>query len=582
MQDDADLYDERRLGVLVRFSASLRWPMTAIACVIAAIGWIGGCAPVVVMAWLLVTVLLRECRAAALLRLERQHEKPIAVRLRQTCGWTLALGLAHGSAALFMLKLDTTFDAVLTMVLMSLSAGAVSTTFTVLAAFIAYTGAISVVTAAMWLVGGEALDASLGLLVLLFMAVQIRFARQNMQLFEESYRMRLENVTLLRQLSEERAQLAGARDAAVQADHSKSRFLAAASHDLRQPLQSLSLNSGALSRRLLDGESRLIADEISLGIESLRQMLDALLDVSKLDAGAVTPSLQPIPLDLLIHGLCARFRSSAQSKGLSLHCDCPAGTVVISDVDMLQRLLSNLIDNAIKFTAKGAVTVSTRSLGASVQVLVQDTGIGIAAQDQARVFDDLVQLGNLQRDRASGHGLGLGIVRRLAQLLGIEYRVDSQPGTGTCFTLALPPGDATKPVAPHSYQAYPSLLTRRVLVLDDDPAVRSAYANALQSLGCKVCCTASVAEALDALPVHIPEIALIDYRLAEGCNGLEAIARLRASQPGLAAIIVSADSSAALREEAARSGVPMLRKPVSEAMLAVVINEALQASNPSG
>lgn len=574
-QQDAQLYDERRLGVLVRFSASLRWPMTLIACVIAAIAAVGGCPPAAVLVWLATAIVVRECRAAALLRLERGREQPINARLRQIAWWTLALGVTHGSSALFMLRLDTTLDAVLTMVLISLSAGAVSTTFTAPNAFIAYAGAISVPTAAIWIVGGNGLNISLGLLVLMFMAVQIRFAHQNLQLFDESYLMRLDNVTLLRQLSDEREHLARARDAAVQADQSKSRFLAAASHDLRQPLQSLSLNSGALSRRLLDSESRFIADEISVGIEALRQMLDALLDVSKLDAGTITPSLQPIPLDLLIHGLGARFRSSAASKGLALRCECPAGTGVTSDVDMLQRLLSNLIDNAIKFTAVGAVAVSVLRQGTQVQVSVADTGIGIATADQARIFDDLVQLGNPQRDRNFGHGLGLGIVRRLAQLLGVEVLVESQPGHGTRVSLWLSAAEAATPVLSHSKQASPSLIARRVLVLDDEAAVRSAYANALQSLGCEVCCAGSVSEALTALTTHEPEIALIDYRLAEACNGLQAIARLRLDRPDLAAVIVSADTSAALREEAARSGVPMLRKPVSEAMLAMVISEAL-------
>ena len=583
-QADAELYDERRLNVLVRFSASLRWPMTMIVCIIAAIAWGGGCPPLGVLIWLAATIAIRETRAAALVRLDRAVTQPIADRLRQVAGWTLALGLAHGSAALFMLKLDTAYDAVLTMVLISMSAGAVSTTFTVLTAFNVYVGAIALPTFVLWMAGGDALHLSIGLLVLLFMTVQIRFARQNMQLFEESYRMRLENVALLRQLSLEREQLARARDAAVQADQSKSRFLAAASHDLRQPLQSLSLNSGALTRRLLDGESRLIADEISVGIEALRQMLDALLDVSTLDAGDRSPTLQPIPLDLLIHGLGARFRPAATSKGLLLLCECPPGTVVISDVDMLQRLLSNLLDNAIKFTPSGSIRLSAAREGGQVRVTVADTGIGIAECDQARVFDDLVQLGNPHRDRNFGHGLGLGIVRRLAQLLGATCAIASAPGSGTRVTLDLPPGDASAPVLSHAARhdaspSYPSLIARRVLVLDDDANVRSAYAHALQSLGCQVCCCANLPDALTALtalPGQRPEIALVDYRLSEACNGLDAIAQLRAVQPGLAAIIVSADTSAALRERAARSGVPMLRKPVSEAMLAVVIGEALQ------
>ncbi|MDN3922647.1 hybrid sensor histidine kinase/response regulator [Roseateles violae] len=575
--DDAARYDSRRLDVLVRFSAALRLQMTLVAFVIAALAWIGGAQPRLVLVWLLLVLAVREARAAAIKRLGQQHARPIAPRMRQVAWMTLALGLAQGSSALLMLQLEIGFAALLTMVLLSLSAGAVSTTYTVPAAFVAYVGGIALPAATMWLLRADSLSISIAALVLLFMAVQIRFARQNMQLFDESYRMRLENMTLLQQLTEERRQLARARDAAVQANRSKSGFLAAASHDLRQPLQSLSLNSSALSRRALDAESRAIAGEIGAGIEALRQMLDALLDVSKLDAGVVTPLLRPIPLDRLLQALCGRFRPAAEARGLLLSADCPEGLVVSSDVGMLQRLLSNLIDNAIKFTAQGGVRLSVQAQPTHLLLTVQDSGIGIAEADQQRVFEDLVQLGNPQRDRSCGHGLGLGIVRRLAQLLGIEYSIESRLGEGTRFHLRLPRGDAAPaPSADALRAAGPSLARRRVLVLDDDPAVRSAYAHALQGLGCEVCCSASLAEALAALPQHEPEIALVDYRLAEAQDGFEAITRLRAERPGLAAVIVSADSSAALREQAARVGVPMLRKPASEAMLAAAIDDGLR------
>ncbi|MFY8116887.1 MAG: hybrid sensor histidine kinase/response regulator [Roseateles sp.] len=575
-QHEAALYDERRLGVLVRFSASLRWPMHLIAAVIATIAWAGGAAITHTMAWLLCAIVVRELRAAALLRLEQEHGHLIAQRFRQITWWTVGLGLAHGSSALFMLQLDTAHEATLTMVLVSLSAGAVSTTFTVPSAFMGYAAGICIPTAAMWLAGGDGLSISIGALVLLFMAVQLRFARQNLQLFEESYQMRLENMALLRQLSEERAQQALARDAAVRADRSKSEFLAAASHDLRQPLQSLALNSGALSRLLAGRESQQVADEMQLGIEALRQMLDALLDVSKLDAGAVKFTLQPIPLDRLVAGLCARFRPAALSKGLQLEHSGPADTMVLSDVDLLQRIVSNLIDNALKFTLQGGITLTIQPKPGVVLLRVQDSGIGIAAADQERVFDDLVQLANPQRERSFGHGLGLGIVRRLTQLLGIACSMQSEPGRGTCFDLEIPAADASEPLPGDAAPPRLALRARHVLVLDDDPSVRAAYARALQSQGCKAWTVGTLAEACTAVSAQAPEIALVDNRLAEASTGLQAIARLRALVPGLPAVIVSADSSAELGAQAATLGVNILRKPVSEAALVQAINSALQ------
>lgn len=581
-QDDAAEFDQRRIDVLVSYSRSLRVQMWVIAAAVAVLIGAGGGGVGWACGWLALFLVVREARAAALVRLADERDAPAGPRLSRITRWTLLLGLVHGMAALFMLQLDIASDALLSMVLMSLSAGAVSTTYTVVPAFNAYALAISLPTTAVWMWQGGLTGWGVALLVLLFTGVQIRFARQNMGMFEESYRIRQENAALVRQLDEERDRLAAARDTAVQADMAKSRFLASASHDLRQPLQSLSLNAGALSRLPLSPQGKEIAGEIALGLDALRQMLDALLDVSKLDAGVVAPNFLALPLDRLIDGLCGRFRASATSKGLTLLCECPAGLSVVSDVALLQRVLSNLIDNAIKFTERGSVTVRARLDAGRVEVEIIDTGIGIPASDLARVFEDLVQLDNPERDRSRGHGLGLGIVRRLVHLLGATCEVDSTPGQGTRFALRLPaavePGVAVAVVLDDGHRVDPTLLARRVLVLDDDPAVRRAYRHALHSLGCEVQCCADLPAALSILPELRPEVALVDYRLGGGMNGLEAIARLREARPAMPAIIVSADTGAELRREAAPLAVLVLRKPVSEALLAMAINEVLHGT----
>jgi signal transduction histidine kinase/ActR/RegA family two-component response regulator len=577
-----DAFDERRLQMLVTFSASLRWQMVSATVVMAAIAWGGGAPLPWALAWMLGTIAVREARAARLLRYRSDTVTPIAKRLKAAELWTLLLGAAHGTAALFMVRLDIAAAAILTMVLMSLSAGAVSTTFSVVRAFVGFAAAIALPTAAMWAVIGGWTGWSVAGLVIMFLGVQVRFARQSMQLFEESYAMRLENEALLRELSAERAQLGRARDAAVQADLSKSRFLASASHDLRQPLQSLVLNSGALSRTPIDGETRAIAKDIGDGIEALRQMLDALLDVSQIDAGAVSPRLQNVALADLLDGVCARFRPSAQAKGLALtHACTPPTLAVTSDAQLLRRILANLVDNAIKFTPTGSIALTARAEDGKVVVSVTDTGVGIGPQDRDRVFEDLVQLSNPQRDRAAGHGLGLGIVRRLARVLGIEHDLHSELGSGTTFLLRLPPADSAAPVVSGNPMAHPGLIARRLLVLDDDAAVRASYAHALVSLGCKVVGTASLDEALAALSMHEPEVALVDYRLPGPCDGLQAVARLRAARPALAAVIVSADTSTELKEQAAQAAVTVLRKPVTDVMLAATINDALRKARSS-
>jgi CheY-like chemotaxis protein len=191
------------------------------------------------------------------------------------------------------------------------------------------------------------------------------------------------------------------------------------------------------------------------------------------------------------------------------------------------------------------------------------------------VFDDLVQLDNPQRDRLRGHGLGLGIVRRLCRLLGIRLRVDSTAGQGARFHLYLPSTAAAAAVVGAQAAAEPRLGARRVVVLDDDASVRAAYLHALRTLDCDVIGAASLDEALSALPLFDAEIALVDFRLAGPEDGIAAVARLRALRPGLQAVIVSADTSALLRQRAAEQGLTMLRKPVTDTLLAQTINRIL-------
>lgn len=573
-QDGSEAFDERRLRLVVDHSVALRWPMLTTIGVIAAVA--STSVPLgVVAAWVVCAVGVREGRAAMIRHALTDSRRPLAARLERIAWSTLALGLSYGVSALFMLRLDAALGAVLTMILMSVSAGAASTTFTLPKAFMMHAVAISIPIAAMWAITGGWLGWSVCVLVLMFVSVQRRFARQNLQMFEESYRIRMDNIALLAELTSERGRLAQARDVAVEADLAKSRFLAAASHDLRQPLQSLSLNSGALSRMLLGGESKAIAAEIDAGIEALRQMLDALLDVSKLDAGDVRPDFKQLPLDRLLEGLCARFRSTATARGLSLAMDCPAGLVIMSDVELMRRIVSNLIDNAIKFTAQGGVTLHARQQDGCVCLTVSDTGCGIDPADHGRVFEDLVQLGNPQRSRAFGHGLGLGIVRRLARLLQIDCKIDSSLGQGARFMLRIPAGDHLPAIAAEARDAHPAVLTRRILVLDDDPGVRSAYGHALTSLGCSVFPACSVDQAVMLLPETEPEVALVDYRLSQAENGLDAIRRMRTLRPSLAAVIVSADTSPELRLEASHLSVPLLRKPVTGDSLVTAINQAL-------
>ena len=570
----ADELAERRLQVIAEQAVGLRWQVLATALIIVATLWTSIPAPLL-LGWLAAVVASRELRASALTRMARQRSTPIARRLRATVRWNLLIGACNGSAALFIAQLDTTLGAVLTMILVSWGAGAVTTSATVMPAFLAYAGMIFVPLAAMWLATGTWLGTGIAALVLMFFVVQTRFARQNRETFEESFAIRRENEALARDLVAESAALQAARDDAVLANHEKSRFLAAASHDLRQPLQAISLNSGEMVRLPLDGHARSVAADIQLGIEQLRSMLDALLDLSKLDSGGVAATVQRVRLDVLVAGVIKGFKAAAAARGIALRGDCPDGLTVQTDPTLLHQILANLLDNAIKFTAQGSVSVAVKVAAREVEVSVSDTGSGIAVEHHTLIFEDLVQLHPASPAAQQGHGLGLGIVRRAAALLDLHIDVDSTPGQGATFRWRLPrtaSADETAAVSSIDW----SLAGLRILVLDDDTMVRGAYANALVGAGATPLLAATLEAALPQ--AGRCDAAVVDWRLIGDADGFAAIARLREQRPGLPVVMVTGDAARSIADKAHRAGIALLRKPVDIATLGRALHTAVAAA----
>lgn len=575
-QTSAEL-DERRLQVVAELAVGLRWQILLTATIVAAIVWRSIPAPFV-LGWFAAVIASREGRAVALARMAADRTRPIAARLRATVFWNLLIGACNGSAALFMTWLDPTLDAVLTMILVSWGAGAVSTSATVMPAFLAYASLLFVPTAAMWLAAGGWLGWGVGALVLMFFGVQTRFARRNLQTFEESFGIRAENLALAASLEFERAQLAIARDAAVRANNDKSRFLAGASHDLRQPLQAMALNMGALRHVPMAPDARGIVDVVDTSLEQLRAMLDALLDVSKLDAGVVAAQPQRVRIDRLLAAVMASFGAAAAARQVALRTACPEGVGVHTDPDLLRRMLANLLDNAIKFTPGGGqVEVTVEPQGDEVVLTVRDSGPGIAPEHHRLVFEDLVQLQGEGGAPSAGHGLGLGIVRRMAELLAVPVELESSAGAGAAFRLRLL---RAKQAAADSDDARPrwNLAGRCVLVLEDDPMVRGAYLNALGAMGCRVLSAATVDEAVAHLAANVPDAVIVDYRLGHGVSGFDAVARLREARPALPIVMVTADTDPAVIEAAHAQGLPLLRKPVDDTSL----GRALDAAMPRG
>lgn len=363
------------------------------------------------------------------------------------------------------------------------------------------------------------------------------------------------------------------REAKAKADDanvSKSKFLAAASHDLRQPLQSALLFAGVLHQHLrgTDGAGPLAALERTL--ETLRDLLDSLLDVSRLEAGVVVPKPEVLPLAPFLARLAASCGPVASDKGLELHVECDdRGLAVRSDAVLLERMVRNLLENAIRYTQHGHVRLTCQADGRTVRLQVEDSGIGIPPEHPPRVFDEFHQVANSERDRSQGLGLGLAIVQRLSTLLDHPVAVRSDTGKGTVFTIDVPRAEPLRVEAPDGAARGAGAGGLAVLI-DDDAMVLIGMQSMFRDWGYEVIVAGSAEQAVERLtPVRrVPDIVVADYRLREGKVGTDAVERVRAlvgrPVPGL---ILTGEIGQDCERAAAAHGLPVVRKPVTPRQL---------------
>ncbi|RDW12553.1 ATP-binding response regulator [Paracoccus thiocyanatus] len=367
----------------------------------------------------------------------------------------------------------------------------------------------------------------------------------------------------LADLSERNRELAVARASAEEANRSKTRFLRAASHDLLQPLSAAKLFLSALKDTELDELQRELTGRLTGAFESVEELMHAVLDISRLDSQRIEFQRKPVDLGDLFRRLAVEYAPMAEAKGLRLSF-APTTVLVESDPTFLRRIAQNLVSNAIKYTDRGGVLVGVRQRGERAWLEIYDTGIGIAAADRARIFDEFQRIG--REGGAPGMGLGLSIVRRACAKLGHSIAMDSEPGRGTVFRVNLPlAGARDEPARPESACGGPSLRGRVAVVVENDDAMRRALQLLLQDgLGMAVRVAGGIAEALAQMGDEPPDVVIADYNLDNGDTGLQAIAALRA-QAGRAvpAIVVSARRAPELGLACQKIGVPVLEKPVA-------------------
>jgi signal transduction histidine kinase len=391
------------------------------------------------------------------------------------------------------------------------------------------------------------------------------------------------NATLERRVRERTGELTRlntelerAKAEADDANVSKTRFLAAASHDILQPLNAARLYVSSLSERQRAGENGDLVQNIDASLEAVEEIFAALLDISRLDTGAMKPEMSDFRIDELLHRLEVEFAPSAREKGLALRF-APSTQAVHSDRRLLRRLLQNLISNAIKYTPTGGVLVGCRRRGSLLRIEVYDTGIGIPHAKRRAVFKEFHRLDHGARV-ARGVGLGLSIVERIARVLDCEVVLKSKFGRGSRFSVAVPLAAAAvdKPVLPAlPRSAAGSLAGTAVLCIDNEPSILDGMRVLLGGWGCRVLTATDLTAALAAIAGsgHEPDGLLVDYHL-DGSNGVGAITELRRRHGGdLPAILVTADRSVLVREEARTAAVQLLNKPVKPAALRALLTQ---------
>jgi signal transduction histidine kinase/CheY-like chemotaxis protein len=422
----------------------------------------------------------------------------------------------------------------------------------------------------LWLLSrGDVLHLTMGVLYVLWFVTVAEVARRSGRDFLETLRLRFENHDLVGDLRREKA-------VAEEANAAKSRFLAAASHDLRQPVHALSLFVAAAQIQPINPETRSLLGHIDDSVNSLGRLFGGLLDISRLDAGVVEVNRLSFAVRPVIYNVFREFAAQAEEKNLQLRMRVP-DVAIHSDPLLFERIVRNVVANAVAYTTNGGVLIACRRRGEALRVEVWDTGWGIAPADQVQVFEEFYQVGNPERDRTRGVGLGLAIVKRLTTLLGHRLELRSQPGRGSCFAVEVPiaeSGDAH----PLSAQAESFAPVQRgsglILVLDDELTIQIAMKTLLEGWGYRVLAAGSGDEMLDAIATadEAPRLIICDYRLRDNETGTVVVDRLRAEfNDDIPAMLITGDTAPDRLREAEASGLLLLHKPVPNSKLRAAI-----------
>lgn len=486
---------------------------------------------------------------------------------------TLFVGCTISAVMMFFFQVELFERAMLTAILLGLCTPSHSTNFGYQPWLLAYIGPLLGVPSVLWMLNldkqlNSAYTLAIGISILIVGHTLIRNGKFMLEVLTLSIESSMQLEEQSEHLSDALLHAEKAKQEAETSSQSKSRFIAAASHDLRQPVHVLNLFSGALKHSALDEKSRDIVDNMNIAVNSLSSQLNSLLDISELDSGNVKANVISVDLNLLASTLMCELRKLAEDKQITLRNSVPESLCVKTDPAMLSQIIRNLCGNAIKYTHTGGVTISATAIEDNVTLSIVDTGIGIENSDGDKVFEEFYQASNPTRDKTKGLGLGLSIVQRLISKLQHELTLDSTVGIGTTINITMQRCSKSRTSDKNTSTSLNKTTIKlpagfHVHLVDDDPAIQQSVRAFLEPLGATITITESSKAAIGYLYANEPSALLVDLHLKDGDSGLSVVDSIIDRQPPLPVALITGQT---LESEGIGQRYPdllMLQKPVS-------------------
>jgi len=492
----------------------------------------------------------------------------IEYRMKLAIVLALIGGISISSVVLFAPQMSIEARTLLSIILVGTIAASLTTCHGFKPIYVAFVLPLFLAIISLWIIDGESDVRAAYRIMMLLLAAQI--GSLFLSLVARVHETFCEGL-----VSQERSE--AALHTEKMANSAKTRFLAAASHDLRQPLHTMSLFSAALAIRPLDEKSKSIATKMNEAMKDLSEELDSLLDISKLDAGVVPVERASMDLSGLVSRVASLFKPRTDQKNIDLHIKIQEQLFAHTDAKLLERLLRNILDNAVKYTQKGAVTCELCFKDGVAVISVIDSGPGIDSVEHEHIWEEFYQVDNESRNRQQGLGLGLSVVSRLAALLDINVRLVPQIGEGAQFEIAIPAFfqessvNALQPLTAENISSE-NFKNRRVLVVDDDEGIRQGTESLLIGMGMHVSLASGTSGAIEKYQNENIDVVLMDLRLADGDDGFDAIKKLKILNHQVPVIVMSGDTAPDRLKSAEAIGCTWLIKPVKLELLVAEFN----------